>query len=168
MHLMNNKIVYLLIFVLCSCQNPFESINGEIDDNVVFYTSFESESELADWTGDGYELWNEAPESGGNYSLYVSSGCTGEALYVLDTIRYDCTLEIQFWGKSLRGTGYLSVFDFYSINKTIFIEDSIWQFYGNIDSIHCPANSEPRLRIHAGAFFSDDAILIDEILVKKK
>ena len=59
-------------------QSPDDE-NGQNPDSIdlsnrIYFNSFELPSDTIEWYG-GVVLYNEAPETGGSRSLYVSGGC---------------------------------------------------------------------------------------------
>ncbi len=164
------KLDLILYFILITAIISFNSCKKIFDPTYefIFYTSFEQESELNGWEGlSAVNLRNDAPESGGNKSIFVSGGCViPTAQYTLRAVGVEQIVTFSCYGKNLTYGGTVSIcLD----NKYISIQvnDTTWTFYECKDSIIWPANKDLSICLHSGGFVGS-SMLIDKIKVIKK
>jgi hypothetical protein len=160
-----NKIVWMFFFslMLFSCEK--ESDIGQ----QIYFNSFESQSDVAEWIGNAFNFSNDVPILGGTKSLSVSGGCVlPHARYTVTPQNTDCYLILKFWGKNLSNGGSVNLY----VNKAGYKEISFdvsekgWTLYESRDSIFCPANTSLTLEAMAGGI-SSSAILIDMVEIRK-
>ena len=163
-------IVFLVFFAtvisLNSCKKIFDS-TGEL----IYYTSFEQESDLDGWEGLSSESFrNDAPKSGGNNSVFVSGGCQlPTAKYTLEAVGIEQVVSFSCYGKNLTsgGTVFICIEDDINLEINIEVGGKDWIFYECKESIVWPANKDLSICLFSGGFVSH-SMLIDELRVIKK
>lgn len=159
----NGFWLFVLLFTLAvtSCEKDYEQL--------IYFNSFESQSDTAGWKGGAFDFANDAPENGGGRSLHISGGCIiPHAQYIFNAQDADCHLILSLWGKNLSNGGYVSLY----VNKkggeriSIDVNEKRWAFYESPKALFWPANTTLTLDIVSGGFCGSD-ILIDMIEIKR-
>ena len=159
------KIVFLFFFslLLFSCEK--ESDLGQ----QIYFNSFESQSDVAGWTGNAFSFSNDVPAHGGKKSLSISGGCVlPHARYTVTPQNTDCYLILKFRGKNLSSGGSVNLY----VNKAGYKEISFdvskkdWTLYESPDTLFCPANTSLTIEAMAGGI-SSSAMLIDMVEIRK-
>lgn len=138
-----------------SCQNP---VGDNSPVQVLYFTSFETESDIEGWVGleIGNLLEDPAPGSGGR-SVLVGGGCVQPAAYiVLEARERDADYSLSCWGKltddSQPGAVVLAT-GAPGGERTgcgITVESENWRFYRSENQINCPAGRELRIEVYIG------------------
>ncbi len=167
------KLDLILYFILITAIISFNSCNKIFDPTYefIFYTSFEQESELNGWEGlSAANLRNDAPESGGNKSIFVSGGCViPTAQYTLRAVGVEQIVTFSCYGKNLTSGGivFITIDDEFNEEISIHVNDKAWTYYECKDSIIWPANKDLSICLHSGGLVGS-SMLIDKIKVIKK
>jgi len=159
-------ILFTSLICFISCKRILDS-TGE----VIYYTSFEQESELNGWYGLSTDnLRDDTPGSGGNKSVFVSGGCiVPTAKYTLKSVGVAQLVSFSCYGKNLTsgGTVFICLEDDINFEISIGVNEKDWTFYECRDSIIWPANKDLSICLFSGGF-SGSSMLIDDIRVIKK
>jgi len=149
-----------------SCKKVFDP-TGEL----LYYTSFEQESELDDWEGlSSSNFSNDTPGSGGDNSVFISGGCVmPTAKYTLKAVGVEQIVSFSCYGKNLTSGGsvYLKIEDEKDKEISIYVDDKTWIHYECSESIVWPANKDLSICLFSGGFVGS-SMLIDEIRLLKK
>lgn len=169
MNLTNRVFIFFFIFIIIACNKSFEPIKLENVEEIIYSNSFESEDDFEGWQGKtNFELRTDTPINGGIHSLYLRGACSQPvARYIFNLGQEECKLQIRFWGKSLFGIGSLYFYPIDSNYCEIIISDSVWTYYESPDTLIFPSNTEVRIDINVGGYWSFDEILFDKLEVLK-
>jgi hypothetical protein len=156
-------IVLISSLTIASCEK--ENYIGQL----IYFNSFESQSDIKGWEGSAFNFSNDVPEHGGKRSLYVSGGCTVPHFqYTIPPQKTDSYLILKLWGKNLSNGGGVSLY----VNKAGYrgihcdISEKDWTLYESKDTLFCPANTSLTLGGESGGFISS-SMLIDMIEIRK-
>ena len=167
------KLDLISYFILIAAIISFNSCKKIFDPTYefIFYTSFEQESEFNGWEGlSAVNLRNDAPESGGNKSIFVSGGCViPTAKYTLKAVGVEQIVTFSCYGKNLTSGGivFICLDDDFNEDISIQVNDTTWTFYECKDSIIWPANKDLSICLFSGGFVGS-SMLIDKLKVIKK
>jgi len=127
---------------------------GVGQDSVLFFTSFESETDTSGWQGvSTSQFRTDAPLNGGAQSLFISGGCViPHASYAISALENDSYLILRCWGKNLGigGSVTLGLASQWPEGLHITIEDSVWTEYTSSDTLFCPKGEGLLLALFAG------------------
>jgi len=166
------KLDLISYFILITAIISFNSCKKIFDPTYefIFYTSFEQESELNGWEGlSAANLRNDAPESGGNNSVFISGGCVmPTAKYTLKAVGVEQIVSFSCYGKNLTSGGsvYLRMEDEKDKDISIFVDDKTWTYYECSESIVWPANKDLSICLFSGGIVGS-SMLIDKLKVIK-
>lgn len=164
----------ICLILLHACEVNSNEIDQEnksdpdttLSDSRIYYNSFEESSDTAGWKG-GVYLYDEAPENGGQKSLFVSGGCIVPHVYFdFDPLPEDCRLIVKCWGKNLDAGGGLMLSSGLNAQISISISETGWTSYESVDTLFCAANSDLRLELMSGGFVPS-SMLVDLIEIFK-
>ena len=168
---MKNLDIFMYFFLITvmisfiSCKKVFDPPT-----EIIYYSSFEKELDLNGWDGLSAEnLRDDAPESGGEKSIFISGGCVvPHAKYTLKAVGVEQVVTFSCYGKNLSrgGTAFITLDDEFNIDISIQVSDSTWNFYECKESIIWPANRDLSICLISGGYVSS-SMLIDELKVTK-
>ena len=167
------KAYVISCFILSASLLSIQSCKKVFDptDELIYYTSFEQESELNGWVGlSSMNMMNDTPGSGGDNSVFVSGGCVmPTAKYTLKAVGVEQIISFSCYGKNLTSGGsvYLRIDDEKDKDISIYVDDKTWTFYECSESIVWPANKDLSICLFSGGFVGS-SMLIDEIRLLKK
>lgn len=158
-------IIFSVLFLVFGCR-----IVDSTDEsgNVIYHTSFENSADLSAWEGLSPEnLRSDHAPGGGNYSIFVSGGCTiPHASLTLEKTDVDRYVKVSFYGKNILNGGDVAVFPGEEFDHCLecIVRDSIWENYQSDESIFWPAGEGLTIWMNSGGFVAG-AMLIDEMTV---
>ena len=164
---------FLLAFLLlgwpllsgCELLLPGEA-DGASADGVIYFTSFETDRDLAGWD-DVPERRDRAPAGGGGWSAYVSSGCTGPFPTYTLTAPEDGALVLRAWAKDLGIGGYVALENPRTdVRLWLSIDEPAWTSYQAEGALAVRRGDRLRLTMGAGGFAAS-AMLVDLIEVRE-
>jgi hypothetical protein len=157
--------VFLLLFIL-TCHSGCSNSAEPVESNIYFSTSFEKETDLANYTGYGaFERREDAPPGSGKYSLFVSGGCVApHCLYEFPPLESPGKFIIQLQGKALLNTGGVILSENSGSPNAIsvFVDRTEWVQYESRDTLVCEAGARVVLEFMSGGFVPG-AMLVDDI-----
>lgn len=161
------KIYLILIcLILISCEKDTIHFNPS---EHIYFNSFEQSTDTIGWEGIGLgNIKEDAPESGGKYSLFVSGGCIiPHVVYKFATVQEECYVVLKCWGKNLSNGGGINL---HAVNGSgglsISISDTNWTSYVSKDTLLSPADGILELNLIAGGIFGS-SMLVDLIEIVK-
>ncbi|MFC2083562.1 hypothetical protein ACFLS9_00750 [Bacteroidota bacterium] len=162
-------LIFLMIVI--SCKDGL-SPEEKAENNILYYSSFESEIEFYGWDGIGTSNQNsDVPYIGGNFSVLISGGCVVPHSYYVfgDTIKSGY-YTVECWSKLLLHEGNVSLQyrDTYNnsiTNVWISVSDTIWTKKTS-DPIFLPKGKLLEIEMNSGGFVPG-GMLIDELKVIK-
>lgn len=163
--------IFVLVFAifLSACSDSTSPDN----DDVVYFTSFESAQDFEDWSGISDKNWNTDTHSDKNKrSVYISGGCViPHAQYEISDLD-EGYYTIECWGKAVaktQGGGVVLTYcnDIAEENCTRYLNfsDTVWTNKTS-EPIFLPENASLSIQLNAGGFVAS-SMLIDEISVRK-
>ena len=165
--IIKNRLFFLIVILFfCFCERIFDP-HGSSDD-VLYFNSFESTSDLSGWTGLTEDnLVNDPSPSGGSKSVRISGGCiVPHAELSLDPPGKDQQVSLSFYGKNLMIGGAVELFvgkvTDQSQNVWIAVTDTSWTFYTSETQILWFADSTLTLWLNSGGI-APSAMLIDDL-----
>ena len=166
---MKRYSIFLALFIAIFGLHCSEITAPEVAGELVYFTSFENDSDTTGWQGYGFGFKKEAPARGGQRSLAVSGGCIyPHALLALNPLGKDSQLIIRCWGKNIGiggGVG-LEVAGDYGRSIHITVEDTVWTAYESTDTLFCPKGAGLNLSLGAGGIVWS-AMLVDLIEIRR-
>jgi hypothetical protein len=157
----------ILTIFLCSLMSCEKFSDSDLDypEDSFYFNSFESFSDTTGWHGIGTDNFIEdAPETGGKYSVRISGGCViPHAYYWTGPLSEDCKLVLKCWAKNLSNGGLVGLgTDKQSAGIYISVSETSWTHYVCEDTLHCTAGSRVRIELISGGFLPS-AMLVDQI-----
>lgn len=160
--------IFLFLIVTPSFYSCANDRSDQGDSKLVYFNSFESQSDTAEWDGYAFSFNDDTPGHGGKRSLYISGGCIiPHASFILSPQPADCYLVLKCWGKNLTDGGGVTLY----VDKagygavSINVTEKQWTSYVSEDKLFCPANTGIVLQITSGGIASS-SILVDMIEVR--
>ena len=157
-------LVYLLLLSLpllvgCELLLPADA-DGSAPEGAVYFNSFEAQRDVAGWD-DAPERRREAASSGGAWSVYVSSGCTGPFPTYTLTAPKDGELVLRAWGKDLAAGGYIALENARTSDHLwISVDAPAWTSYQAEGTLAVRRGDKLQIRMSAGGFAAS-AMLVD-------
>ncbi|MGI9175584.1 MAG: hypothetical protein ACR2GR_09740 [Rhodothermales bacterium] len=140
--------------------------DGATPGGVVYATSFETSHDLDGWD-DVPERRREASSSGGAWSAYVSSGCTGPFPTYTLTAPEDGTLVLRAWARDLAIGGAVELENTRTSERLwLSVDEPGWASYQAEGVLTVRHGDTLRLRMSAGGF-AFSAMLVDLLEVSQ-
>ena len=166
-------------FIIFSCYHstsPSPQDEQEPDSHItVYFNSFESEEDAANWNGIFPAMFVSDPSpGGGEKSLLIGSGCIIPTTYIDLPVQPDSgNYIISCWGKKGTGGGGViltisgeMIHDRNEIGLGINHDD--WTYIRSEDSIYCASSKQLRLEIYSGGGYGVSlTMFVDQIKVEK-
>jgi hypothetical protein len=138
--------------------------------NVVYFNSFENESDLKNWEGLTTQNLVENPSPyGGKHSVYISGGCViPHASLTLKAPGKDILVTLEFYSKNLAIGGGIELImgrDFFE-RLCVTVDDTTWKKCRSDQSLKWPADSTMSIWMSAGGIVAS-SMLIDELKILK-
>jgi hypothetical protein len=161
------KTSVIAMLIVPGCNHPtYPEENGEI----LYASSFESDSDTAGWHGYGsLQFRSEPAPDGGKRSLHVSGGCiVPHAEIELGPPGQDSRILLSCWGKNLGIGGTVGITMKGQLRKyaPIAVQDTVWTFYESKDTLFAQAGSPLILSVMSGGIVPS-AMLLDLIEVRR-
>jgi hypothetical protein len=159
-------VIILSFFSFLSCEkypDPF------VPKDSFYFNSFESASDTAGWYGlSSNYIVEDAPASGGKYSVEISGGCViPHAYYRFSPLSADCKLVLRCWGKNLSNGGSVNLYvENQSGGIHISISESAWTLYESEDTLHCVSGSTIILELNSGGIVTS-SMRIDQLEISE-
>jgi len=163
-------IIFLLLIVVLSngCQN-----SSAPDEFVIYFNSFESDSDITGWSGVTKESMEKtACPNGGNSSLHISGGCIQPAASLELSNISEGNYKISFWAKM--GQSSQSALIVLAISEHSSESDKLaipvtgnnWKYYESDNRLRVAPNQKLQLDIFVGGIIYAD-IFLDNIVIEK-
>jgi hypothetical protein len=155
-----------------SCQDP---TGGDDPAHVLYFTSFETASDIDGWAGIQEEdLSGDPAPGGGKRSLHIGGGCVQPTAHiVLEPREVDAVYTLSLWGKLTGGSqaGAVSLATDESYEErdliSLLVDSEEWSFFRSEEEIACPAGRRLRIEIWIGGIVGGD-MMIDKLTVASK
>lgn len=167
------KEILIGIIIYFSMFGCSDSVSPE-NDNIIYFNSFEAESDFDGWEGISQDNWkSDVPNAGSKKSVFISGGCVmPHARYVFNSKLPQGYYTIECWGKAYPKTFGGAVLLKYQINENynysfvnIEFRDSVWT-HKISDTLFFDKSYNLTIEMNAGGFIAS-AMLIDNLIVKK-
>lgn len=172
-------VLVLSGFMIFSCYHstsPSLQEEQEPDSPItVYFNSFESEEDAANWVGFSPAMFVSDPSpGGGEKSLLIGGGCIIPSAWIDLPVQPDGgKYTISCWGKKGTGSGSirLTIFDETYHDETeliLRINQDDWTYIQSEDSIYCAQDKQLRLEIHGGGGYGGSlTMFVDQIKVER-
>jgi len=151
----------MLVFMIACEENPSN------DPDILYFNSFESESDIVEFEGIPVLSDKSAPGCG-DKSLYISGGCeVPHALVEIGPWRRSETLKLDFMGKAAN-SGLISMYQSDDPQNRIEVQvnDFFWHHYKSSESLVVPGKSTVTIEFFCGGIAFDE-MWIDDFKVTR-
>lgn len=139
----------------------------------VYFNSFESSADSANWKGVWPAMFVSDPSpGGGEKSLHISGGCLQPTAYIDIPVQPDSgNYTISCWGKKGIGSGSVILTisgETYhdGTELRLLINQDDWTYIESEDSIYCAQYKQLRLEIFCGGWVSQ-SMFVDQIKIER-
>jgi hypothetical protein len=163
--------IAMIALLINACQNSSQPESE--NENMVYSTSFETESDISGWSGLTKEnLADSACPEGKNHSLHISGGCIQPAAsYEIPNVQPG-KYKISFWGKmgqasqsaglTLKQSGSSSIMD--SVNTRV--TSTTWKYYESEKGLTVASVTKLKLDVLVGGIIFAD-VFIDNLKIER-